>query len=443
MSPAAPQPPKPRQVHPEPKAKEVVQAASPIASQRDRIITLLFEQIDISAAAKMESDDLRAELRPLLLAATSDLGMTLSSPEQTALEEEILNELVGLGPLEPLLDDPSISDILVNGPNRIFVERSGVLETAPGQFRDDAHLMKVAQRIANGVGRRVDQSSPLVDARLACGSRVNIVAKPVSLHGTTISIRKFAEVPLLMNDLIDSACSQKMADTLKIATEARFNILISGGTGSGKTTLLNALSAMIDPTERIVTIEDAAELRLQQPHVVSLETRPPSVEGKGEIDVRDLVVNALRMRPDRIILGEVRGTEAFQLMQAMNTGHDGTLATLHASSPREAMTRLEHMVLMANASLPRAALVRQITRSVDMIVQVHRFADGTRRITDIVEVTGLEGETPQLQTLHEYEVTEEAGTVGGHFVTTGSNTTLGPKARARGLEAAYREAAAL
>ncbi|MGB3722513.1 MAG: CpaF family protein [Pacificimonas sp.] len=408
------------------------------ASSRDRVIALLFEQIDIAAAAQMETAALRTELRPLILMATADLGMTLSASEQGVLEEDILNELTGLGPIEPFLADPTISDILINGPDMIFVERAGKLERVEGSFRDEAHVMKVAQRIASAVGRRVDQTTPLTDARLADGSRVNIVAKPVSLRGPTISIRKFAETPLKLDDLIGKACTESMAQTLRVAAAARFNILISGGTGSGKTTLLNALSALIDSGERIVTIEDAAELQLQQPHVVSLETRPASVEGTGRIDICDLVINALRMRPDRIILGEVRGPEAFQLMQAMNTGHDGTLATLHSSSPREALTRLEHMVLMANARLPRAALVRQIVRSVDMVVQVKRFACGTRRITAITEVTGLEGDLPLLQNLHEYEAREAAdGTVSGRFVTTGVPPTLGRKARGFGLEADY------
>ncbi|MEO0501005.1 MAG: CpaF family protein [Pseudomonadota bacterium] len=412
------------------------------SGHRDRVIALLFEQIDIAAAAAMESVDLRQELRPLILRATADLGLTLSLSEQADLEEDVLNELTGLGPLEPLLADGSISDILVNGPHNIYVERRGCLERVGAQFRDEEHVMKVAQRIANDVGRRIDATTPLTDARLADGSRVNIVAKPVSLRGPTISIRKFADTALTLGSLVGRSCSPAMAETLRVATAARFNILISGGTGSGKTTLLNALSALIAKTERIVTIEDAAELQLQQPHVVTLETRPPSVEGTGRVTIADLLINALRMRPDRIVLGEVRGGEAFELMQAMNTGHDGTLATLHASSPREALTRLEHMIVMRGANLPRVSLVRQIVESVDLVVQVKRYPDGTRRIAAIAEVVGMEGDTPTMQVLHEYEAEEhDDGSVTGRFVTGGLVPALSRKARDHGLEAAYLAAA--
>lgn len=414
--------------------------SNPLTPTADRVISVLFERIDVGEAAKLDSQTLRGELRPMIADVTVDLGLTVSQSELSALEETVLNELIGLGPIEPLLADPEVSDILVNAPDKIFYERGGKLERFEGSFRDDAHVQKVAQRIANGVGRRVDLSSPLADARLADGSRVNIVVHPVALKGCTMSIRKFAVKAPHIDHMVGTAMSERMATALKVAARARFNILISGGTGSGKTTMLNALSALIDPRERIITIEDAAELRLQQPHVVSLETRPPSVDGTGAVTIPHLLKNALRMRPDRIILGEVRGAEAFDLLQAMNTGHDGSLATLHASSPREAITRVQHMVVAAQPTLPAIAITRQIVESVDLIVQIRRFHCGTRRVMSISEVAGMEDRTPLLRELYRFEPDERMdgkGDVVGAFVHGGGATDLAPKARLAGLEAEW------
>ena len=410
--------------------------------RRGRVVTMLLDRIDVAAAASLEADELRAQLSPVIADVTAEIGLTLSQGEHDALEREVLDELIGLGPIQPLLEDPTVTDILVNGTDSIFVERGGCLERAPGRFRDKDQIMKIAQRVAGLVGRRVDRSVPLTDARLLDGSRVNIVAEPISMNGPVISIRKFAQQHITLEDMVGVTMSPRMAETLRIAAAACFNVVIAGGTGSGKTTLLNALSALIDERERIVTIEDAAELRLQKPHVVTLETRPPSTEGTGEVTIRDLLINALRMRPDRIILGEVRGSEAFDLMQAMNTGHDGSLCTIHASSAREAMTRLEHMILMAAPTLPRIAVARQLAGSIDLVVHIDRMSDGQRRILGISEVTGMDGDKVLMQELHRYEHSEaEDGSVTGAFVTPGVAVAHGIKTRRYGLEAAYRKSA--
>ena len=413
--------------------------ALPLTTAAERVINVMFERIDVSKAAQLDADALRAELQPMIQQVAGELGLRLSTPEQRALEEQILNELTGLGPLEPLLKDPAVSDILVNAPDSIYFEKEGKLQKYAGSFRDNAQVEKVAKRIAGGVGRRIDLSSPLADARLPDGSRVNIVIPPVSLKGCTLSIRKFSAKPLRLEDLIGSAMSEGMADTLRVAARARFNVIISGGTGSGKTTMLNALSSAISPDERIITIEDAAELQLQQPHVVTLESRPPSVDGTAAIAIADLLRNALRMRPDRIILGEVRGAEAFNLMQAMNTGHDGSLATLHASSTREALTRLQNMVMSGQPTLSTEAVQLQIVKSVDLVVQVRRFASGVRRVMAISEVAGMEGDTPLIRDLHKFETRElPNGEVTGEFICLGASTDLGGKARLAGLEAEWR-----
>lgn len=312
--------------------------------------------------------------------------------------------MVGLGPLEPLLRDDTITDIMVNGPYRVYIERRGKLELTDVQFRDHAHLMNVAQRIATRVGRRVDETSPICDARLEDGSRVNIIAPPLAIDGCAISIRKFSRKSITLDTMVrQQNISEPLAKVLKIAAACRLNIVISGGTGSGKTTMLNALSQLIDHGERIVTIEDAAELQLQQPHVVRLETRPPNLEGQGEVTMRDLVKNALRMRPDRIICGEVRGPEALDMLQAMNTGHDGSMCTLHANTPREAITRIENMVMMATASLPTKAIRQQIVGAVNLIIQVARMRDGVRRVTHVTELVGMEGDVVTTQDLFTYE----------------------------------------
>ena len=332
---------------------------------------------------------------------------------------------------------------MVNGPDQTFIERKGKLEIANIQFRDEEHLFQIAQRIVNKVGRRVDQTTPLADARLQDGSRVNVIIPPLSLRGTAISIRKFSEKPITLDMMRGfGSMSEKMATCLKIAGACRMNVVISGGTGSGKTTMLNALSKMIDPGERVITIEDAAELQLQQQHVVRLETRPPNLEGAGEINMRDLVKNSLRMRPDRIILGEVRGAEALDMLQAMNTGHDGSLGTIHANRPREALTRLENMIGMASVNLPAKAVRTQISSAIDMIIQVSRMRDGMRRITHIMEVVGMEGDVITTQDLYtfEFEGEDTQGNIKGNFKSSGLRPHFLPKASYFGLDRALMEA---
>ena len=402
-----------------------------------KVLPRLLDRIDTASAAKLSKTDLTTEIRPIIGMVATELRLTLNRREQAALEKVLIDEIVGLGPLEELLADSEISDILVNGPHQIFIERRGKLELSHATFRDEEHLFQIAQRICNRVGRRIDQSSPLADARLEDGSRVNIVAKPLSLRGPTISIRKFASKPITLEAMAKTgACSEAMATVLRIAAASRFNIVISGGTGSGKTTLLNALSKMIDPGERVITIEDAAELQLRQPHVVTMETRPANVEGQGAVTIRDLVINALRMRPDRIILGEVRGAECFDMLQAMNTGHDGSMCTLHSNSPREAMSRLENMVMMSEARLPRDTIARQIAEAVDLIIQVKRLRDGSRRITSITEVTGIDGKTILSQELFKFEFVEETsdGRIIGAYKATGNAPHTVEKARMFGLD---------
>ena len=320
---------------------------------KEQVLPRLLERVDPEAAATLNKDELAEEFRPIISEVLAELKITLNRREQFALEKVLVDELLGLGPLEELLADPAISDIMVNGPEQTYVERKGKLEIAQIQFRDEEHLFQIAQRIVNKVGRRIDQTTPLCDARLQDGSRVNVIIPPLSLRGTAISIRKFSEKPITLDMMRGfGSMSEKMATVLKIAGASRMNVVISGGTGSGKTTMLNALSKMIDPGERVITIEDAAELRLQQPHWLPLETRPANLEGQGAITIRDLVINALRMRPDRIILGEIRGQECFDLLAAMNTGHDGSMATLHSNSPRECLARMENMVMMCGHQDP-------------------------------------------------------------------------------------------
>ena len=333
---------------------------------KEQVLPRLLERVDPEAAATLNKDELAEEFRPIISEVLAELKITLNRREQFALEKVLVDELLGLGPLEELLADPAISDIMVNGPEQTYVERKGKLEIAQIQFRDEEHLFQIAQRIVNKVGRRIDQTTPLCDARLQDGSRVNVIIPPLSLRGTAISIRKFSEKPITLDMMKGfGSMSEKMATVLKIAGASRMNVVISGGTGSGKTTMLNALSKMIDPGERVITIEDAAELRLQQPHWLPLETRPANLEGQGAITIRDLVINALRMRPDRIILGEIRGQECFDLLAAMNTGHDGSMATLHSNSPRECLARMENMVMMSRHqdSRRRRSAARSRTRS--------------------------------------------------------------------------------
>lgn len=410
---------------------------------KEQVLPRLLERVDAEAAATLAKDELAEEFRPIIGEVLAELRLTLNRREQFALEKVLVDELLGLGPLEELLADPAVSDIMVNGPEQTYVERRGKLELANVQFRDEEHLFQVAQRICNAVGRRVDQTTPLADARLKDGSRVNVIVPPLSLRGTAISIRKFSAKPITLDMMArGGSMSEAMATVLKVAGASRFNIVISGGTGSGKTTMLNAISKMIDPGERVLTIEDAAELRLQQPHWLPLETRPPNLEGQGEITIRDLVKNALRMRPDRIILGEIRGAECFDLLSAMNTGHDGSMCTLHSNSPREALARMENMVMMSDIKVPKEAISRQIADSVDLIVQVKRLRDGSRRVTNITEVIGMEGPVIVTQELFRFEYLDEGtdGKIIGEYRSMGLRPYTLEKARQFGFDHALLEA---
>jgi pilus assembly protein CpaF len=365
-----------------------------VRSERFKVIRGgVFSAINASAVVGKTRDQMKPAVEQLVNDVAEQEHLNVSIAEQGLIVDELLNDMFGLGPIEPLLGDDTVTDVLVNGPDQVYVERKGKLELTPFKFRDNAHVVNVAQRIAAAVGRRVDESSPMVDARLADGSRVNVVLPPLALRGAAISIRKFSRRDITLQRMAQQGnMSIGMANLLKLASRCRLNIIVSGGTGSGKTTLLNALSHFISHGERVVTIEDAAELQLQQPHVVSLETRPENAEGLGGVAQRDLVRNALRMRPDRIILGETRGAEAFDVLQAMNTGHDGSMTTVHANTPRDAITRLESMVMMANGNLPLLSIRRQIASAVHLIVQIERMRDGTRRVTRITELVGMEGD---------------------------------------------------
>jgi pilus assembly protein CpaF len=379
-------------------------------------------RIDPAAAAAMDRPTLRRQAEALIAEVADSRRFHVNGREQAALADELVDDMLGLGPLEPLLADERITDIMVNGPERTYAEVAGRLTQVPVRFRDAQHVLNVAQRIASAVGRRVDESSPMVDARLADGSRVNIIVPPLALDGTCISIRKFARTRIGFDALVRlGSLSEPLARALEIFARCRLNILISGGTGSGKTTLLNALSRLIDPGERIVTIEDAAELQLQQPHVVRLETRPPNLEGTGQISQRDLVRNALRMRPDRIIIGEVRGPEAFDMLQAMNTGHDGSMSTVHANNTRDALSRVENMVLMGSIGLPARAIRQQIAGAVHVLVQVQRMRDGRRRVTQVSEIVGMEGDVVTTQDLFDFEFKGEDrdGTIVGDYRCSG------------------------
>lgn len=410
---------------------------------KEQVLPRLLERVDPEAAATLSKDELAEEFRPIIGEVLAELKLTLNRREQFALEKVLVDELLGLGPLEELLSDPNISDIMVNGPEQTYIERKGKLEIATIQFRDEEHLLQIAQRICNSVGRRVDQTTPLADARLKDGSRVNVIVPPLSLRGTAISIRKFSDKPITLDMMAKfGSMSEKMATALKIAGASRFNIVISGGTGSGKTTMLNALSKMIDPGERVLTIEDAAELRLQQPHWLPLETRPANLEGQGAITIRDLVINALRMRPDRIILGEIRGPECFDMLAAMNTGHDGSMCTLHSNSPREALARMENMVMMSDIKVPKEAISRQIADSVDLIVQVKRLRDGSRRTTNITEVIGMEGDVIVTQELFKFEYLDESadGKIIGEYRAMGLRPYTLEKAKQFGFDQPFLEA---
>jgi pilus assembly protein CpaF len=398
---------------------------------------LCLAQLDPAVVASTPEEELLPQIEKLISEMATERRVQLNAREQLQLAGDLVHDMLGLGPLEPLIDDETINDILINGPDKIFVERRGKLELSDARFRDTEHLVNVCHRIAADIGRHVDESSPMVDARLKDGSRVNIVLAPVALDGPYVSIRKFGHKIIDFAKLIGfGAMTPPVARVLEIAAQCRLNIIISGGTGSGKTTLLNALSHLIAPTERIVTVEDAAELKLQQPHVVRMETRPENLEGKGEITQRDLVRNALRMRPDRIIVGEVRGAEAFDMLQAMNTGHDGSMSTIHANTARDALTRMENMVQMGHLGLPSLSIRTQIVSAVHLIVQIERQRDGGRRVVQVVEVCGMEAEMVLLNEVFHFNVDAEGadGKLVGHYTTSGSRPGFYTRLQYFGLE---------
>lgn len=396
----------------------------------------LIQKLNLDRLSDVKRDDVRREVAQILEALVVGESTPMNLQERERLAQEVLDEVFGLGPLEPLLNDPTISDILVNTYKNVYVERSGILETTGIQFRDDAHLMSIIDRIVSAIGRRVDESSPMVDARLADGSRVNAIIPPLSIDGPCLSIRRFGRDPLTAADLLSNlTLTQPMLELLQSCVKARLNILISGGTGAGKTTFLNVLSSYISNRERIITIEDAAELQMHQEHVVRLETRPPNIEGKGAVQQRQLLINSLRMRPDRIIVGEVRSDEALDMLQAMNTGHDGSLTTIHANSPRDALGRLETMVAMANLSIPDTVARRQISSALNVVVQVSRLSDGTRKITNIAEITGMEGDVVTMQDIFVFQKrgVRETGEVIGEFVATGIRPKFGDRLTVSGI----------
>jgi pilus assembly protein CpaF len=421
--------------------------ANPSAPEQNAPTTQLrmacLAQLDSAAIAAMPPERLTLEVERVLSEIATERHFQLNAREQRQLAGELVDDMLGLGPLEPLLEDDAITDIMVNGPNRVFVERGGKLTLSDIRFRDAAHVANISQRIAAAIGRRIDESSPMVDARLKDGSRVNIVFPPLALDGPYISIRKFARQQIDFAKLIGfGSLSPAVARVLEIAGRCRLNVIISGGTGSGKTTLMNAMSRLIDHGERIVTVEDAAELQFQQPHVVRMETRPPSLEGRGEVTQRDLIRNALRMRPDRIIVGEVRGSEAFDMLQAMNTGHDGSMSTVHANTTRDAVTRIENMVQMGNMGLPGRSIRAQFVGAVDLIVQVERHRDGKRRVTQVTDVCGLEGETVLLNDIFQYHVEGETQTGGllGHYQVNRARPSFHQRLIYFGLDRAWSAA---
>jgi pilus assembly protein CpaF len=420
-------------------------AAAAVTTRADiaELRALCLAKMDATAVASLQPERLLVEVERLISDLATERRVQLNGREQRQLATELVDDMLGLGPLEPLLLDDSINDIMVNGPDRTFVERGGKLVQVPVRFRDWTHLTNICQRIAASVGRRVDEASPMVDARLKDGSRVNIILPPLSIDGPALSIRKFSKKPIDFEKLIQyGSLTQPIARVLEIAARCRLNIIVSGGTGSGKTTMMNAMSRFIDPAERVITVEDAAELQLQQPHVVRLETRPASLEGKGEVNARDLVRNALRMRPDRIIIGEVRGAEAFDMLQAMNTGHDGSMSTIHANNTRDALSRIENMVQMSSMGLSPKAIRTQVVAAVNMIVQVERQRDGGRRVTQVTEIAGIEGETQLLNDIFKFEVTGESATgkLTGRYEVSRIRSTFSERLQYFGLDRAWAHA---
>lgn len=403
---------------------------------KERLHQRVIEMLDLNAIGTMSQDAVTEQLTKLIEQLLQQESVPLNQRERVQITQDILHEVLGLGPLEPLLADQTVNDILVNGHKQVFVERSGRLELTPIQFKDDAHLKKIIEKIVSRVGRRIDESVPMVDARLADGSRVNAIIPPLAIDGPSLSIRKFSKDPLQLYHLVEKrSLTPEIGELMKAIVQARLNILISGGTGSGKTTLLNVLSGFIPNDERIVTIEDAAELQLRQDHVVRLETRPANIEGKGEIAQRELVKNALRMRPDRIILGEVRGAESLDMLQAMNTGHDGSLTTVHANSCRDALTRIETLVSMAGFNLAAKAMRHYVSSALDVIIQIARLSDGTRKLISLQEVVGMEGDLITLQELFTFQQTglDENRKVKGRFKATGVRPKFAERLAAKGV----------
>ncbi|MCB1540085.1 MAG: CpaF family protein [Rhodoblastus sp.] len=435
-APRAALPPQPAPVAPEP-PRSTALSEQRLLEAKVRLHRELIEDVDLGTLEVLPPEQRQAQVFEIVSELVQRERLPITAQELTQFAAEILDEMIGLGPLEPLLRDPTISDILINGHECVFVERKGLLEEVPVRFADEAHLLRIVNRIVSAVGRRVDELQPLCDARLPDGSRVNVAVRPIAVDGPLVSIRKFSKKPLGLDRLVDvGALKPQMAELLSTAVAARITTIVSGGTGSGKTTMLNALSAFISDRERLVTIEDAAELQLQQRHVARMETRPPNIEGKGEVRQRELVKNALRMRPERIILGECRGEEAFDMLQAMNTGHEGSMATVHANSPREAVSRLEQMIGMAGLPMSQQSIRAQIASAVRLVVQLQRLSDGTRRVTSIAEITGMEGEVVQLQEIFRFVRTGLGpnGEALGHFAATGVRPRLLNDLRAVGVE---------
>ena len=445
----SPQPTSAPEPKPEPKAQP--EPASPdtfadsaeggprsrLAEIKITVFNDLLEAVDLAEISKLEPDDVREEITDMTAEIISMRRFVLTVDEKQQVVTDICNDILGLGPLEPLLERDGIADIMVNGAGQVFIEVGGRIELTDIKFRDNAQLMNICQRIVTAVGRRVDESSPICDARLIDGSRVNVIAPPLAIDGAALTIRKFSKEKLTFQNLIDfKSITPQLGQVLEVISAIRTNILISGGTGSGKTTLLNLMTAYIDPGERIITCEDSAELQLQQPHVVRLETRPPNLEGAGEISMRDLVKNCLRMRPERIVVGEVRGPEAFDLLQAMNTGHDGSMGTIHANNPREALSRVENMIAMGGYNLPAKAVREQIAAAVNVVIQAQRLRDGSRKITHVTEILGMEGDIITLQDLFVYEIegeTDDGKLIGTHRFT-GVRPNFWDKARYYSLE---------
>jgi pilus assembly protein CpaF len=422
---------------PAPKADTAPQKANRVLDARDRIHRMLIEEINLVALERLPRDEMRRQIHDFVSEKTREERLAVNVAELDALVDDIVDEMVGLGPLEPLLKDPEINDILINGHHNCFVEKRGKLQQIHVPFKDEAHLLRIINKIVAAVGRRVDESSPMVDARMLDGSRFNAAIRPVGVDGPLVSIRKFSKNKLGLHKLVEfGALTQNMAEVLAAAVYARKTTIISGGTGTGKTTMLNALSAFIPEDERLITIEDAAELQLQQPHVARMETRPANIEGHGEIRQRDLVKNALRMRPDRVILGECRGEEAFDMLQAMNTGHEGSMATIHANTPRDAIGRLEQMLGMTGMPMTVASIRSQISSALDVIVQLTRLSDGKRKVTSVAEVTGMEGDVIQMQEIFRFVRTgmEADGKILGHFEATGLRPRFLEDMKAMGIE---------